>query len=296
MGIEAASTSSMSVSNTSAAASNMNVAASKTNSDASFKDEMTKVSKTEDKQETKDVSDKSAKDTKSKDTKEDKKLEVSSKDKDNSEKKTLSSKVKESQDNSVNVQVAMNNQNAINDANMMLRNDIAQMIENTASLSTQNLNSWTMCYGSDSKSNIKMNETDAQFFLNLTQDGDVSMQNIAVQGQNMLNSGAEASSVRQSVQVSQTLLNALNESRQNNQPIRIDFDQNISVVLRVGRDGAISAQFIPSDKVAEQYLKANIDELRSAFDEQEIPYSDLSYSHSSKEQNKRRREQNRQGE
>ena len=122
------------------------------------------------------------------------------------------------------------------------------------------------------------------------------MQGIMQQGQGMLNSGAEASEVAQNVKVSQTLLNALNESRQNNQPIRIDFDQNVSVILRVGRDGAIAAQFIPSDKVAEQYLRANIDELRASFDEQDLPYSELSYSNSSKEQNKRRREQNRQGE
>ena len=111
-----------------------------------------------------------------------------------------------------------------------------------------------------------------------------------------INAGADAHEVTQNVQVSQALLNALNDARQNNQPIRIDFDQNIAVILRVGRDGAISANFIPSDKIAEQYLRANINELRAAFDEQELPYTELSYSHSSKEQNKKRREQARQGE
>lgn len=290
MSIEAA-TSSISVTSTSSSTNTSNTS-SKTSSDASFKDEMTKVSTTEEKKESKEVSKESAKDTKSNDSKE--KTEVLGTEK-SSEKKTLSANNQDNQNQTLDAQITFNSQFAMNDANMMLSNDIAQMVENSASLSSVN-KSWTIGFGSESKSNIKMNESDAQFFLNLTQDGDVSMQNIAAQGQNMLNSGADAAEVKQNVQVSQTLLNALNEARQNNQPIRIDFDQNIAVILRVGRDGAISAQFIPSDKVAEQYLKSNIDQLRASFDEQDLPYSDLSYSHSSKEQNKKRREQAQQGE
>ena len=291
MGIEAA-TSSISVTSTSSNTSTSNTS-SKTSSDASFKDEMTKVSTTEDKKESKEVSKESAKETKSNNSKEETKTLGTEK---SSEKKTLTANNQDNQNSGLDGQISFNNQFAMNDANMMLSNDIAQMVENSASLSSVNNKSWTIGFGSESKSNIKMNESDAQFFLNLTKDGDVSMQNITAQGQNMLNAGADSAEVRQNVQVSQTLLNALNESRQNNQPIRIDFDQNIAVILRVGRDGAISAQFIPSDKVAEQYLRANIDELRASFDEQDLPYSDLSYSNSSKEQNKRRREQNQQGE
>jgi hypothetical protein len=284
MGIEAA-TSSISVTSTSANTSTSNTS-SKTSSDASFKDEMTKVSNTDDK---KEVSQKETKDAKSNDTKENKEVLGTNK---SDEKKP--SAVNNQDNNTLDGQINFN-QFAMNDANMMLSNDIAQMVENSASLSSIN-KSWTIGFGSESKNNIKMNESDAQFFLNLTQDGDVSMQNITVQGQNMLNSGADIAEVKQNVTVSQTLLNALNDARQNNQPVRIDFDQNIAVILRVGRDGAISAQFIPSDKVAEQYLKSNIDQLRASFDEQDLPYSDLSYSNSSKEQNKRRREQNQQGE
>ena len=112
----------------------------------------------------------------------------------------------------------------------------------------------------------------------------------------MVNHGADVAEVKQNVQVSQALLDALSQARENNQPLRIDFDQNISVILRVGRDGAVSAQFIPGDKAVEQYLRNNIDSLKNAFDEQELPYNELSYSHSSKEQNQKRREEKRQGE
>lgn len=289
MGIEATS-STMTVANTSAASNSANTS-SKANSDTSFKDEMSKVTTTDDKKETKEV--KNTKDTKSETKKEETKLSASSS---KSDDKKVSQTSQDSQNAVLNGQLAFNSQFSMNDANMMLSNDIQQMIENSASVSSVTDKSWTIGYGDASKNSLQMNESDAQFFLNLTQKGDVSMQGIMVQGQGMLNAGTEAYEVAQNVRVSQTLLNALQESRQNNQPVRIDFDQNISVILRVGRDGAISAQFIPSDKVAEQYLRNNINELRSAFDEQELPYTELSYSNSSKEQNKKRREEQRQGE
>ena len=289
MGIEAATTSSMAVTNTNPNSASSNVS-SKTNSDVSFKDEMTKVSKSEEKSENKEV--KNTKDTKSETSKE----KLSSSSAKTEEKKT--SKTTSNNDNqnaTLNAQVAFSNQLTMNDANMMLTNDIQQMMDST-SLSSINGRSWFIGLEGDSKNSLQMNESDAQFFLNLTQGNDVSMQSIEAQGQGMINAGANASEIAQNVRVSQTLLTALQNSRQNNQPVRIDFDQNISVILRVGRDGAISAQFIPSDKVAEQYLRNNINELRSAFDEQELPYTELSYSNSSKEQNQRRREEQRQGE
>ena len=47
--------------------------------------------------------------------------------------------------------------------------------------------------------------------------------------------------------------------------------------MKVSVDGKISAQFIPSDKAAEEYLRNNIGYLAQAFEEQEIPYTELSY-------------------
>ena len=290
MGIEATSTSTMSVAGA-GANTNASATSSKTNSDASFKDEMTKVSNTEEKKESKEVSEKKSNAAKSNESKDKGKVSETLK---SQNKKT--EKHQDNQNNTINAQIDFNNQISLNNANMMLTNDIAQMIENSASVSMINDKSWVIGFGNDSKNSLQMNESDAQFFLKLTADGEVAMQNIAAQGQGMLNSGADISEVAQNVRVSQTLLNALNDARQNNQPIRIDFDQNISVILRVGRDGAVAAQFIPGDKVAEQYLRNNINELRNAFDEQELPYTELSYSTSSKEQNKKRRQQAQQGE
>lgn len=62
-----------------------------------------------------------------------------------------------------------------------------------------------------------------------------------------------------------------------NQPVRIDFDNNISVIIKIGRDGKISADFLPSSQVAEAYLKENLPLLKQRFDESNIEYDELNH-------------------
>lgn len=289
MGIEAASSA---VTTATAIQSTSTSSTQKTNtSDTSFKEEMSKVSESESKKDSK------ASEKDSKNLKGEQKSDVKD--------KKLASQ-KNDNENKVNVQNAemdnlqaslLSGQMTMNDANMMLSSDIAQMIDNTVAVNGTNLKNWTIGFGDGaSKSSLKMNESDADFFINLTQNDNLNIQSIQAQAQGMINNGAEAVQVKQNVQVSQALLDALSQARENNQPLRIDFDQNISVILRVGRDGALSAQFIPGDKAVEQYLRNNIESLKASFDEQDLPYHELSYSNSSKEQNQRRRQEKQQGE
>ncbi len=290
MGIEAASTSVSSTISTQSA-SNTSQSSKTVKSDSSFKDEMSKVSESGQKDNVK-TSDKKADDIKN-DKKSESKDEKLSQSYDN-ENKQLSNGTNQ---NDVNRNdIILNAQLSMNDANSMLTNNIQQMIENSVTVNNSALKNWSFEIGEGSKSSLKMNESDADFFVTLTKNDNVNVQSIAAQAQNMVNSGVDVKEVKQNVQVSQTLLNALSEARENNQPLRIDFDQNISVILRVGKDGAVSAQFIPGDKAVEQYLRNNIDVLRTSFDEQDLPYSELSYSNASKEQNRKRREEKRQGE
>lgn len=292
MGIEATTSAVSSAAATQAAGTTSS--SSKTNSsDTSFKDEMSKVSESETKKDAK-TSDKETKNLTSDQKNDAKDGKLSSSKKENERNLALQN----DEANKLHGAAMLNGQFSINDANMMLSNDIQQMIENTVSVNEANLKNWTFGFGeSFGKSSLKMNESDADFFINLTQNEgeNINVQSIQTQAQEMLNKGTDVAEVKQNVQVSQALLDALSKARENNQPLRIDFDQNVSVILRVGRDGAISAQFIPGDKAVEQYLRNNIDALRNSFDEQDLPYSDLSYSHSSKEQNQKRREEKQQG-
>ena len=63
-----------------------------------------------------------------------------------------------------------------------------------------------------------------------------------------------------------------------NKAFRIDFDKDISVVMRVDKDGNLNANFIPGDKAVEAYLRNNISYLKQRFEEQNISYGELTYS------------------
>ncbi len=132
---------------------------------------------------------------------------------------------------------------------------------------------------------IKMSDADATFFANLVQNTDMSMKSIASQINSQMLEGSQ--NVQQSVQVSSVLMDKLAESLKTNQPFRIDFDKDVSVILKVNKDGSLAANFIPGDKAVEQYLRNNISFLKQRFDEQDLPYSQLSYSNSRQQQQRR---------
>lgn len=149
---------------------------------------------------------------------------------------------------------------------------------------------------------LSMDRDDAIFFANAIKGENYGF---SVNGQllmeNMVMTTDEISKTYKSAEVSKTLMNMLSSSQQTNQPVRIDFGNDISAVLRVSQEGKISAEFIPSDKIAEEYLKNNISYLQQTFERQEIPYTELSYKQRDKErqnqeQNKNNRKEKGKGE
>ena len=283
MSINAATTSSTQVSSSSAtsqASTQVNTDnAKKSSSESSFKDEMNKVSTKEQASSEKNVSE----------TSEKKESVKSNNDKSQNEQGSETDLVLEgSADYSKFASMA------VLDANSMLTNDIRQVmgLGPAAVEETDNLFNSKGFMALDFTKSLFLSESDANFFLKLTKNNDVSVANITTQAQTMLNNGAEFAEVKQNVQISQTLLDAISKARENNQPLRIDFDQNISVILRINKEGVVSANFIPGDKAVEQYLRNNISNLKATFDEQDLPYSDLSYSNRGSKQQKERRNNN----
>ena len=139
---------------------------------------------------------------------------------------------------------------------------------------------------------INMSDSDATFFANLVQNTDMSMQSIASQIQTQMAEGSQ--NIQQNVKVSSVLMEKLSESLKTNQPFRIDFDKDVSVIIKVNKDGSLAANFIPGDKAVEQYLRNNISFLRQRFDEQNLSYSQLSYSNSRQQQQQRRQNKEKQ--
>lgn len=138
---------------------------------------------------------------------------------------------------------------------------------------------------------MEMSDGDALFFSDLVKNTDnMSMQSIAQQIQIAAEQNVEKA--QKSAQVSSVLMEKLSESMKTNQPFRIDFDKDVSVIIKVNKDGSLMANFIPGDKAVEQYLKNNISFLRQRFDEQNLAYSDLNYSNSRQQQQEEQRRRN----
>lgn len=109
---------------------------------------------------------------------------------------------------------------------------------------------------------IAMSKNDVDFFAKLVENRQNSISTKET---------AEAS------QVSKTLADMLAKSMNDNKPIRINFDNDISVIIKVGKDGKISADFLPSSQIAEAYLKENLPLLRQKFEDNNIDYEELNH-------------------
>lgn len=139
--------------------------------------------------------------------------------------------------------------------------------------------------------NLDMNMEEAQFFIDVVKNNNAGVQNVVQDVQQAMTFGTEK--VQKTAKVSQTLINALSNSAKTGQAVRIDFGNDVAVVMRVSRDGSIMANFIPGDKAVEEYLKNNIGFLKQRFDEEDIPYSQLSYSQHQQQERRQQQENNK---
>ncbi len=195
----------------------------------------------------------------------------------------------ESEQNQSNQQQGQQNpQNQQNQQSSMLSDEIAEMLRvNTKNGTVNNIQNINFKAGISEDvytsapaidySRFSMSEGDALFFANLVTKTDMSMQSIAGGFQKSLNT-ANVQSVEKTAKVSSVLMDALADSMKNNKSFRIDFDKDVSVVMRVDKDGLLNANFIPGDKAVEAYLKNNISYLRQRFDDENLPYNELTYS------------------
>lgn len=111
--------------------------------------------------------------------------------------------------------------------------------------------------------NVIMNKSDVEFFANIVNNN----------AQNLDSLSSEA--LEKNIGVSKTLADLIAKSMNENKPFRIDFDNNISIIIKITRDGKLSADFLPSSQVAEAYLKENLPLLKQRFDENNINYGEL---------------------
>ncbi|MBR1943167.1 hypothetical protein IJ843_05480 [bacterium] len=135
---------------------------------------------------------------------------------------------------------------------------------------------------------VSMDINDAMFFLNLAQEGQFSIQT-SPNGdfQNLIKTEAAQNVFTQkNVEVTNRITALIEKAQKTQKPVRISFDNNISVILKIDKQGRVSAEFIPGSLEAESYLMNNISSLRQKFDEQNLAYTNLSYRQQNGRQNK----------
>lgn len=144
---------------------------------------------------------------------------------------------------------------------------------------------------------LKMDDKDISFFLNLVQSdqmtAQISQQTGAAANTNNQITEIKTQATQQPVQVSAALLDALSQSAQSGKSVRIDFGDNVAVVMKLDKNGAISANFIPGDTAVENYLRNNISLLQQNFNEKNIAYNELTYSKQQKQEQENQRKNNK---
>ena len=244
-------------------------------SEKSFDEEMKSASKPE---ETNDVKETVNKENADKSDKENQELKTVSKSQDKEFKKVddiVSSEI-------LNGELNFTDFKYHNESQAILSQNIQSLL-NTKDIMTNVNNATHIDYDS-----LNMSEGDAMFFANLVQNTDMSVKGIMTELNVEIVENSQ--NVQQGLQVSSILMEKLSESLKTNRPFRIDFDKDISVIIKVNKDGSLAANFIPGDKAVEQYLRNNIASLRQRFDDENLSYSELTYSNSKNEQQKRKKE------
>lgn len=153
--------------------------------------------------------------------------------------------------------------------------------------------------GKDSKK-IGLDEQDASFYLGMIDNQQMKLQIDAAASSSVAETASknnnnytlvQSTATGATVKVSSVLMDALADSMKNNKTVRVDFGGDVAVVMKVDKQGVLSANFIPSTAAVENYLKHNIASLKQNFDSQNLPYNDLSYSEQQKKgQNDNQRE------
>ena len=138
---------------------------------------------------------------------------------------------------------------------------------NLDSLKKEDINFLTTCFENPS---ITLNNLN---FQNL-------QANLAVQNQNNQVS-------YKSFNVSKGLFNLIEYSFKSQKPVRLDFNGNSSVILKMNNDGKLIAEFISNDKAMEYLLKSSIPNLKDKLDTEGIPYEEIFYKDNSKNKDKR---------
>ena len=196
------------------------------------------------------------------------------------------------ENNEVNVQMLPEDNELLSSTNMPFSDMLAQGAQGTLN-QFEYLSSLPVDYNYDS---LMMTQEDAMFFVNLTKEGQFSVETAPTgEFKNLMQVQVAQTSVTQkTVEVTNQLTTLIEKAQKTQKPVRITFDNDVSVVIRIDKQGKVTAEFIPGSLEVENYLRNNISALRQKFDEQNLPYNDLFYRQNGRQN--RNKDKNNKGE
>lgn len=124
-----------------------------------------------------------------------------------------------------------------------------------------------------------MTDDDAKFFQLILSNQNITLNNsgsVIVEDEN-------GEKNLQKLNFSKSVMNLIEYAYTSNRPIRMDFAGDLSVIIKIDKQGQISAEFISSDKAMEYLLKTNIPLLRQKLESEGIKYKKIFYREEEKE-------------
>ena len=133
-------------------------------------------------------------------------------------------------------------------------------------------------------------DKDITFLRQLADNPNIVMNYINNQQADIAISETSGPASYQSLNVSKGLINIIEYAHKTQKPVRLDFEGDSSVILRINKEGKLSAEFMSSNKAMEYILKNSIPNLRNRLDSEGIPYKEIIYRDRNKKDNSRNNE------
>lgn len=300
MNVESTSTAVVTRSNDTSSSSTSSASSSKSDSTTSFKDQLDSVKKQDSKSSEDTKTDKTSEINESNEANEAQQTKTTQQAEEKTNQKTSAQEVADKLSKEFALAIEKNDAESLKKSNPSdeLSSSIAKLSEMMKSSGSKTQEIKTKSEDISDKLSychtMKMDNNDINFFLNLVNNQQMTAQagqSPEMNGQNKF-ADIKSEATQASVQVSATLLDAMNESAKTGKPFRIDFGNDVAVVMKVDKQGVLSANFIPGSAAVENYLRNNIEGLRQSFDSQDLPYNELSYSNQQKQDQKERQSKN----
>ena len=173
-----------------------------------------------------------------------------------------------------------------NNMNMPFSGLLQNQMLSDEEASVKNFGLMSVDYNFDS---LNMDIDDAKFFISLANEGQfsISANNNGEFNQLIQTKVSPLEVSQKTVEVTNKLTELIEKANKTQKPVRITFDNDVSVILKIDKHGKLTAEFIPGSIEVENYLRNNIASLRQKFDEQNLPYNDLLYRQNSRQNKKK---------